>query len=178
MLLPRDTQGSSPSAPALSSGAGAVLAPQDPWGQTLSRHGGQAGPGPTHSWVTAHSMTPGRDIPFTTALLPESRVSYVSAAPTLSWAWGPWHLQHAQMADQELVELCRGHPAPRQGSHRPFGPCSKYLLSRCPGSGCVPPCHRHPASGLERGPGSAPRSWQHVRDEAGGSRFRQTGKRG
>lgn len=46
-------------------GAGAVLAPQNSWGHTLSCSQ------PTHSWVT------GRDIPFITVLLPESRVLYV-----------------------------------------------------------------------------------------------------
>ena len=104
-LLPRDTQGSSPSTPALPLGTGAVLAPPDPWGHTLGWYGGQAGAGPAHFWVTAHSMTLGRDIPFTTALLPESRVPYVSAPLTPSWAWGPQHPQHAQTAGPELVEL-------------------------------------------------------------------------
>lgn len=123
-LLPRDTQGSGPSAPALPSGTGAVLAPQGPWGRTRSRYGGWAAPGPAHSWVTTHSMTLQRDIPFTTALLPESRVPYVSAPPIPSWAWGPWHPQHAKMAAPELVGPCWGHPAPCWGSDRPFRPAA------------------------------------------------------
>lgn len=61
----------------------------DPWGHTPSPYSREAGPGPIHSYVTALSMTPGRDSPFTTASLPESRVPYASALPTPSWASGP-----------------------------------------------------------------------------------------
>lgn len=64
-------------------GAGAVLVPQNPWEHTLS-------------WSQLH-MTPGRAIPFTTALLPESRVLYVSAPPPPSWAWGWAHRWKAQV---------------------------------------------------------------------------------
>lgn len=71
-------------------GAGAVLAAQNPWGHTLSWSQ------PTHFWVTA-SYDPRRDIPFIMALLPESRVLYVSAPPPLSLAWGWPHLWNVQV---------------------------------------------------------------------------------
>jgi len=163
----------SPSAPAL--GAGAVPAPQHPWDRRKPvRRAGCCQP----RSLVAHRTTPGRDTSLTTALLPESRVPYASAPPSPSWAWGPRHPRHAQTAGLELAGRRWGHPAPRRGSDRPSGPRSGDRPSRCHGSGSVPPCRRQRAGGLERGPGSAPRSWQHVRDEAGGSRRRQTGQRG
>lgn len=67
--------------PALLLGTRAVLPPQDPWLCTQSQYGSLASLSPAHSWATAHSVTLGRGILFTTALLPESRVSCVSAPP-------------------------------------------------------------------------------------------------
>lgn len=114
-------------------GAGAVLAPQNLWGQTLSWSQ------PTHSWVTAshdprkghslyHSFAPGEQGP-----------SCVCSSTT---ELGPGMTTPLEGTGPELVELCCHHPAACQGSDQPFG----HSSSRCLGV-AVSLC----ASGLERG---------------------------
>lgn len=105
----------------------AVLAAQNPWGHTLSWSQ------PSHFWVTV-SHDPRRDIPFITALLPESRVLYVSAPPPLSWVWGQPHLWNAQ------VQSCRRNCTATTLQCAGIRPTLWPQQQQGPGSGCVQLC--------------------------------------